>query len=130
MAITRTMQQVILLVTMGAEPEKGGINQKNLNAMTALFENQSVGRVLVADYTTKAEFVIPKIADLLDPKKYEVDRIPAKLRRYRNFYSLSATTVVANSPAESKIPKDMNIGITLVRIVSLYGYQSFGLPAK
>ena len=72
MAITRTLQQVILLVTMGAEPEKGGINQKNLNAMTSLFENQSVGRVLVADYTTKAEFVIPKIADLLDPRKYEV----------------------------------------------------------
>lgn len=72
MGIARTMQQAILLVTMGAEPEKGGINQQNLQAMQQLFENQSVGRVLIADYTTKAEFVIPRIADLLDPKKYEV----------------------------------------------------------
>ena len=72
MAISRTMQQAILLVTMGTDPEKGGINQKNLSAMQTLFENSSVGRVLIADYTTKAEFVIPKIADLLDPKKYEV----------------------------------------------------------
>ena len=72
MAIGRTMQQAILMVTMGSEPDKGGINQKNLLAMQSLFENQSVGRVLVADYTTKAEFVVPKIADLLDPKKYEI----------------------------------------------------------
>lgn len=72
MAISRTMQQAILLVTMGTDPDKGGINQKNLSAMQTLFENSSVGRVLIADYTTKAEFVIPRIADLLDPKKYEV----------------------------------------------------------
>tara|TARA_Y100000004_G_scaffold193929_1_gene257386 strand:+ start:12090 stop:14057 length:1968 start_codon:yes stop_codon:yes gene_type:complete len=71
MAIARTMQQAILLVTMGNEPDKGGINQKNLEAMQELFTNQSVGRVLIADYTTKAEFVVPRIADLLDPKKYE-----------------------------------------------------------
>ncbi len=71
-AIARTAQQAILLVTMGTEPEKGGINQKNLAAMTRLFENESVARVVIADYTTKAEFVIPQIADLLDPKKYEI----------------------------------------------------------
>jgi len=72
MAITRTVQQAILLVTMGNEPEKGGINQENLIKMQALFENQSVGRVLIADYTTKAQFVIPQVSDILDPKKYEV----------------------------------------------------------
>lgn len=72
MAITRTMQQAILLVTMGSKPEEGGVNQKNLEAMQKLFQNESVGRVLIADYTTKAEFIIPDIASLLDPKKYEV----------------------------------------------------------
>lgn len=72
MAIARTMQQIVLLVTAGADPEKGGVNQKNLEALRKLFENQSVGRVLIADYTTKAEFVTPDIGDLLDPKKYEV----------------------------------------------------------
>lgn len=72
MAVTRTMQQAILLVTMGAEPDKGGVNQKNLQAMQSLFENQSIGRVLIADYTTKAQFVIPDIANLIGPQKYEV----------------------------------------------------------
>ena len=72
MAITRTTQQVVLLVTMGTDPDKGGVSQKNLEAMRTLFENQSVGRVLIADYTTKAEFVVPNIASILDPKKYEV----------------------------------------------------------
>ena len=72
MALTRTTNQSILLVTMGAEPEKGGVNQKNLLAMQKLFENESVGRVLISDYTTKAQFVIPDIAGILDPKKYEV----------------------------------------------------------
>ena len=72
MAVTRTMQQAVLLVTMGTDPDKGGVNQKNLQAMQSLFENQSVGRVLIADYTTKAEFVIPDIGNLIGPQKYEV----------------------------------------------------------
>jgi hypothetical protein len=72
MAITRTMQQSVLLVTMGDTPDNGGINQKNLEAMQKLFENQSVGRVLIADYTTKAQFVIPDIGNLIGPEKYEV----------------------------------------------------------
>ena len=72
MAITRTMQQAVLLITMGDTPNNGGINQKNLEAMRSLFENQSIGRVLIADYTTKAEFVIPEIGNLIGPEKYEV----------------------------------------------------------
>ena len=40
--------------------------------MQKIFDNESVGRVLIADYTTKAQFVIPDIANLLDPKKYAV----------------------------------------------------------
>lgn len=72
MAISRTMQQIILLVTTGNEPDKGGINPKNITALQNLFKNMSVGRVLVADYTTKAEFVIPDIAELLNPQKYEI----------------------------------------------------------
>lgn len=72
MAIARTMQQIVLLVTAGAEPEKGGVNQRYIESLRKIFANQSVGRVLIADYTTKAEFVVPAIADLLDPKKYEV----------------------------------------------------------
>jgi len=72
MAVTRTMQQSVLLVTMGDTPDRGGINQKNLEAMQKLFDNQSIGRVLIADYTTKAQFVIPDIGNLIGPQKYEV----------------------------------------------------------
>ena len=72
MAVARTTNQAILLVTMGAEPAKGGVNQKNLMAMQKLFENESVGRVLISDYTTDAKFVIPDIGNILDPKKYDV----------------------------------------------------------
>jgi ribosomal protein S15P/S13E len=72
MAIARTMQQAILLVTMGTDPDKGGVNQKNLEAMQKLFTNESVGRVLIADYTTKAEFIVPNISALLNSSKYEI----------------------------------------------------------
>lgn len=71
-AITRTVENVILLITMGTDPDKGGINPKNLQAMQQLFLNESVGRVLVSDYTTKAEFIIPDISKIIGPQKYEV----------------------------------------------------------
>lgn len=70
-AITRTVENVILLITMGAPPDKGGINHHNLKAMQDLFRNESVGRVLIADYTTKADFVIPDLNKVLGPAKYE-----------------------------------------------------------
>ena len=71
-AITRTIENVILLITMGAEPDKGGINAQNLNAMQTLFKNESVGRVLVSDYTTNAEFIIPDLNKVLGSEKYKV----------------------------------------------------------
>lgn len=71
-AICRTIENVILLITMGAEPDKGGINPRNMEAMQSLFKNESVGRVLVSDYTTKAQFVIPDISKVVGPSKYEV----------------------------------------------------------
>ena len=71
-AISRSIENVVLLVTMGNEPEKGGVNHKNLAAMQQIFKNQSVGRVLVSDYTTKADFIIPDIRKVVGPDKYEV----------------------------------------------------------
>ena len=70
-AITRTVENVILLITMGTEPAKGGINQNNVRAMQQLFKNESVGRVLVADYTTQASFVLPDLNKVLGAEKYE-----------------------------------------------------------
>jgi len=74
MAITRTTNQAILLITMGSEMKDGtlNVNQRSIETMQKLFENQSVGKVLVSDYTTEAKFVIPDIAGILDPRKYQV----------------------------------------------------------
>ena len=71
-AVTRTIENVILLITMGNTPDKGGINPHNLQAMQSLFKNESVGRVLVSDYTTKAEFIIPDLNRVLGPEKYQI----------------------------------------------------------
>jgi hypothetical protein len=71
-AICRTIENVILLITMGAKPEDGGINPRNLEAMQNLFTNESVGRVLVSDYTTKADFVIPDLRKVVGPDKYQI----------------------------------------------------------
>ena len=71
-AICRTVENVILLITMGAEPDKGGVNPNNLKAMQDLFKNESVGRALIADYTTKAQFVIPDLNKVLGAEKYKI----------------------------------------------------------
>ena len=71
-AICRTIENVILLITMGTAPDKGGVNPNNLKAMQSLFENEAVGRALIADYTTKAEFVIPDINKVIGPDKYKI----------------------------------------------------------
>ena len=71
-AVSRSVENIILLVTAGAEPDKGDINPAALKALKNLFANESLGRVLVADYTTKAQFVIPEIDKILGKEKYEV----------------------------------------------------------
>ncbi len=73
--LARTVEYIILLITMGAERDKGGTDPKALNAMKSLFQNEKIGRVLVSDYTTKAEFVIPDLEKIMNPIKYqEVDK--------------------------------------------------------
>lgn len=70
--IAKTVDYIILLITMGAKKEEGGVNQAAINAMQNLFMQESVGRVLVADYTTKMEFVLPDLNKILGSEKYKV----------------------------------------------------------
>lgn len=70
MAISRTIQQSVLLITQG--DSETGPSAKSQDALRTIFENGSVGRVLIADYTTKAQFLTPDIGDILNPEKYEV----------------------------------------------------------
>jgi hypothetical protein len=71
MAISRTIQQTVLLVTMGND-EVGMPTKEQIATLRKIFENESVGRILVTDYTTNIKFIIPEISSILDPKKYEV----------------------------------------------------------
>ena len=71
-ALTRTVENVILLVRNGAKPDEGGINQQNIAALQNLFSNPATGRTLVADWTTEAEFIIPDLNKVLGPDKYKV----------------------------------------------------------
>ena len=74
MAVGRTMQQVVLLLTMGESPKDGGmgVNQEIIAGMRNLFANQSVGRVIAADFTTKGEWLIPDVASFFNPTKYQI----------------------------------------------------------
>lgn len=71
-AITRTVENVILLITHGAKKEDGGINPANGQALQNIFTNSTMSRILVADWTTKGEFIIPDLNKVLGPEKYQV----------------------------------------------------------
>ena len=69
MATMKLVNSAILLITTG--DDKVGINYNNINALTQIFKTESTARILVHDYTTKAQWVIPDVGNILDPKKYE-----------------------------------------------------------
>ena len=70
-SILITVEDVILLITHGAKKEDGGMNPLNHMALTEMFGSKKTNRVLVADYTTKASFVIPDFSMILGKEKYE-----------------------------------------------------------
>lgn len=74
MAMSRSIEHAILLVTTGETPTEwgGGVNPNNVAALQNLLKNPTLGRVLVADYTTEAKWVIPDFKELLGPEKYEI----------------------------------------------------------
>ncbi len=74
MAVSRTMTQVILLIKMGYESKDGEymFDPNAANAMRELFASDSVGKVLVSDFSTDAKWVIPDLASFLAPAKYEI----------------------------------------------------------
>ena len=76
MELARKIEHAILIVTTGEKPDQWnggrGINQNNIARLQALFSNQAIHRVLVADYTTKAEWAIPDVKEILGSEKYKV----------------------------------------------------------
>lgn len=73
LAVARTTERSILLITMGFENKNGElfIDSKAMDAMRALFTSESVKKTLVADFTTKGQWLIPEVDKILGPQKYE-----------------------------------------------------------
>lgn len=74
MAVARTTQRAILHIQMGylSKNDEYMYDQKAADATRELFTNESVGKVLVTDFATKVQFIIPDISDLLGPEKYQI----------------------------------------------------------
>ncbi len=70
--VSRTVEYIMLLVTNGAKKDEGGVNPASMAALQSLFKKEQIGRVLVSDYTTKAEFLIPDLNKVLGEEKYKV----------------------------------------------------------
>jgi hypothetical protein len=73
--IISSLDSMLLLLTMGGAKGRDGTelppNPEHMAYMRTLFENKKAQRVLVADYTTKAEYVIPDIDKIIGKAKYE-----------------------------------------------------------
>ncbi len=104
-AICRTVQQANLFITLGYEDKNGNYNynQKAADALANIFQNESVGHVVIADFTTKAQFVIPTIGDILAPEKYQI--VNEDIRQGLNdiLFSGSSSEKFANQQAKIKI---------------------------
>ncbi len=75
MAMTRSLEHAMLLVTNGEKIDEngnGGIVPENLRSIQEIFKKPTIGRVFVADYTTDAKWVIPDFKELLGPEKYTI----------------------------------------------------------
>jgi len=68
-AVCRTVENIVLLVTQGDKDK--GVNKKALDALKEIFANEKASRTLVADYTTKVDFIIPDLKKILGKEKYE-----------------------------------------------------------
>lgn len=71
MALARTTDWAILLITMGAKKQDGGYDPAAMAIMRDLLSNESVKKSIVSDYTTKGEWLIPEVDTLLGPAKYQ-----------------------------------------------------------
>lgn len=104
MELARKIEHAILLVTTGEGPNQwnggNGINQNNIARLQNLFSNQTLTRYLVADYTTKAEWLIPDVKEILGSEKYKVvtERIKEGLQSI-----LTGDDKFANAQIKSKI---------------------------
>lgn len=70
--IARTVDYAVLLITAGEQERSPHKNNELISVLQELFSSESVGRVLVSDYTTKGEFIIPDLGKIFGSEKYQV----------------------------------------------------------
>lgn len=71
MVLARTADKFILLITCGDEKRGSAMNEQLRIGLTNLFSQESLGRVLVADWTTEAQFIIPDMNKIFGVDKYK-----------------------------------------------------------
>lgn len=76
MELARKIEHAMLIITTGEAPNQwnggNGINQNNIARLQNLFSNQTIMRVLVGDYTLKANWTLPDVKEILGPEKYTI----------------------------------------------------------
>lgn len=73
--LARTVEFATLIVTQGWQPDEhgqGGASPQALAALREMFSKEQIGRVLVADFSTKAEWAIPDLSKVMGPQKYQM----------------------------------------------------------
>lgn len=73
--VMATVESMILLITMGGMKGKEGqelaANPEHMAAIRKIFENKKIQRHLIADHTTKVNYVIPDISKVVGDSKYK-----------------------------------------------------------
>lgn len=70
--IARTVDYAVLNVTCGDKDRKPSDNDLLARHLTELFSAETVGRVLISDWSTKMNFVIPDLNKIFGEEKYKV----------------------------------------------------------
>lgn len=69
-SLARQVDYLVLLATFGSKDTEP--DQRKGHALQSLLTKASTSRVIVADYTTKLDFIIPDFNKIMGPEKYEV----------------------------------------------------------
>lgn len=102
LSLVRSMEQAVLHVSTGApaDAHNQAIGKKNIEILQNIFKQQTIGRVLITDWSTKVDWKIPDLKGLLGPEKYE--RVDADIKEGLQ-YMLFGEEKFANASIKAKV---------------------------
>lgn len=71
MVLARTADKFLLLITCGEKDRDIKLNEQLRVGLTNLFSSESLGRVLISDYTVQGNFIIPDMNKIFGVDKYK-----------------------------------------------------------